>query len=421
MKLKLKGNNIQKTLFGNVFSKKVPSSVLFYDYDGTLLHSYTKVEFLNLSALPALPDRTSENLTCDGWNWTLSEIKNQLNTVVGDVNVGAIYHTTDNKTHITCKPTETFPQASICLTPTVANAVTVDWGDGTTDTWTSAIQETKSHTYTGVTNSSVYDIAISCSFGTYRFEEHITGTTTYDEYVYTDIKISNKVTSFDYRCFFRCYFLKTIVISNSVVIFGNSCFDTCYALKSISIPRGVTSLENSFGSCYSLQSISIPNSVTSFNGSCFSFCYSLKSITIPVNSNGFDNITCIGCRCLKYINIPMGTTSLRNYCFYDCNSLKYINIPNTVTSLGQNCFTSCFCLDTIVIPENVTTILQNCFETFTLRVLYCKPTTPPVLGSEATIPSNGMLTIYVPRGTLFAYQSATNWSAHASKMVEYDY
>ena len=282
--------------------------VNFYDYDGFRLLSYTNAEALALTELPVNP-ATNENLTFDGWNWTLSAIKSQINNVGGVVNVGAIYHTTDNKTHITCKPTVKYPNAYICLTPTIANDVTVDWGDGTTDTWTSASQATKSHTYTGVTDSSVYDIAISCSSGTYSFNSCIAGSSTnIVNCVYTDIKLSNQITSL-----------------------GSSCFATCYSLKNITIPSGVTSL----------------------GSSCFNSCYSLQSITIP----------------------------------------------NIVTYLYASC-------------------LQNCSS---LKKIYMQATTPPTLANANAIPNNGNLVIYVPTGSLTAYQNASNWSTFASKMVEYNY
>jgi len=354
--------------------------VNFYDYDGFRLLSYTNAEALALTELPANP-AVNENLTFDEWNWTLADIKTQINNVGGIVNVGAIYHTTDNKTHITCKPTETFPQAHICLTPTATDAVTVNWGDGTTDTWASTTQEIKSHTYTGVTDSSVYDIAISCSSGTYSFATYIAGSNTNNKNcVYTDIKLSNKVTSLGGNCFQYCCSLQSITLPNNInfTSLGNNCFQNCYSLQSITIPSGVTSLGGScFSSCYSLQSIAIPSGVTSLGGSCFRTCYSLQTITLSNNSN--------------FISLPI-------YCFYTCSSLKYITIPSTVTSLGGNCLEQCK----------------------SLQKIYMKPTTPPTLGNTTTLTNNTGLVIYVPTDTLSTYQSADNWSTYSSKMIEYN-
>ena len=65
--------------------------VNFYDYDGTLLHSYTAAEAQALTVLPELPTR--EGLICQGWNYDLATIK-EYN---GAVDVGALYITDDGK------------------------------------------------------------------------------------------------------------------------------------------------------------------------------------------------------------------------------------------------------------------------------------------------------------------------------------
>jgi len=399
MKIRLKESNIQKILFGVLKTKKNKAKqIFFYDYDGDVLHTYTNIE--NLTSLPSLPDRTSENLTCDGWNWTLADIKSQINNVGGIINIGAIYHTTDDKTHITCKPMEIYPTASIQLRPTVANAVIVDWGDGTTDTWTGTISELKTHTYTGVADSSVYDITISCSSGTYSFNTYIAGTEENNRTsLYTDIKLSNKVTSLGTNCFCGCSSLQIISLPNEITSLGDNCFQYCYSLQSITIPNNsLTSLPFNFcNQCCSLRSISIPPNITQIGIQCFSGCYILQTITIP---NGVTSLQCFGtCVHLQSITIPNGVTSFGSSCFDGCTSLQSITIPNGVTSFGSSSFSRCYFLQT----------------------MYMKPTTPPTLSSSSSIPSDTSLVIYVPRGSLSAYQSASNWSSFSSKMVEYDY
>ena len=398
--------------------------VNFYDYDGFRLLSYTNAQALALTELPANPV-INENLTFDEWNWTLAAIKSQINNVGGVVNVGAIYHTTDEKTHITCKPTETFPQAYICLTPTASNAVTVDWGDGTTDTWTSASQEIKSHTYTGVTDSSVYDIAISCSSGTYSFETYITGTESNNQNcVYTDIKLANTCTSCTENSFKSCYSLQSIAISDSLSGLGSYCFAACYSLKFINIPMTIQSFNNNcFTTCYSLVSIAIPCNATSFGDSCFSTCPSLNSITIPTGFSSFGYGCFSQCRSLSLINIPTGV-SLGESCFSSCYSLQFITIPESAGELGAKCFNTCYSLKSITIPSSVTSVGEQCFYAcYALNKIYLKPTVPPTLANQNAINNvnNTCLVIYVPTGTLSAYQSASVWSSFSSKMVEYSF
>ena len=58
----------------------------FYDYDGTLLHSYTLSE-LPLSSLPSAP--THAGLTFQEWNWSLTDI----NALTSPMDIVATYIT----------------------------------------------------------------------------------------------------------------------------------------------------------------------------------------------------------------------------------------------------------------------------------------------------------------------------------------
>ena len=47
--------------------------VRFFDYDGTLLYSYSLEELQGMAALSELP--AHEGLVCQGWNWSLEGLK----------------------------------------------------------------------------------------------------------------------------------------------------------------------------------------------------------------------------------------------------------------------------------------------------------------------------------------------------------
>ena len=96
--------------------------VSFYDYDGTLLHSYTIKEANMLTALP--PTLAHEGLVFDGWNWSLEDI----NKLTRPMDIGAMYHTLDGDTHIYIHLEEGHQDItfSIC----VKGNIVLDWGDG---------------------------------------------------------------------------------------------------------------------------------------------------------------------------------------------------------------------------------------------------------------------------------------------------
>lgn len=117
--------------------------VNFYDYDGTCLYSYTLAEAQALSSLPPLPEH--DGLTCQGWNWTLADIQ----SFAEPLDVGASYITDDGKTRLYLNiPTELALSVPLYIQQTVANGVTIDWGDGSpTETIAGTGAVTTSHTY----------------------------------------------------------------------------------------------------------------------------------------------------------------------------------------------------------------------------------------------------------------------------------
>ena len=71
-------------------------NVNFYDYDGTLVATYTAEEFMKLSEMPANP--THEGLVAEGWNWTLEEAKSFV-SAHGGLDIGQTYHAADGKSN----------------------------------------------------------------------------------------------------------------------------------------------------------------------------------------------------------------------------------------------------------------------------------------------------------------------------------
>lgn len=127
---------------------------------------------------------------------------------------------------------------------------TIDWGDGTIETFTTASTDVNTHTYT-------------------------------DGYNYHLIAISG-LTSIGDDAFQMCSGLISVIIGNGVTSIGDSAFQYCgINLTSVTIGNSVTSIgDDAFYSCGELTSITIPNSVTSIGNSAFDDCTSLTSITI---------------------------------------------------------------------------------------------------------------------------------------------
>ena len=413
-------------------------AVNFRDYDGTIVASYTADEFASLTAMPANPDHTSDNLTAQGWNWSLANAKAYV-AKYGALEVGQMYITTDGKTHIQIHLEK--GRTSPVLGVGVNGTVDVDWGDGTahdtlTGTNVGTTQWTQNHAYAAPGD---YDIALTVT-GQIR----ISGDSSAEQY--TRLLRYSSVAQADYRndvyqaaiqsirigenvelwenAFLRCNVLSSITIPNSVTIIRGSAFRICRSLSSITIPDSVTSIGvSAFSNCSALSGITIPDSVTSIGISVFQNCSALSSITIPDSVTSIRNSAFAACATLRSITIPDGVTSIEDSVFQNCYVLSSITIPDGVTSIRNSVFQNCSALSSITIPDSVTSIRNSAFAACrSMAEYHVLPTTPPTLGITVfdSIPADCI--IYVPysadHSILEAYKAATNWSAYASYMQE---
>lgn len=211
------------------------NDVNFYDYDGTLLHSYTKSAFLALSALPDLPTR--DGLTCQGWNYTLAKAKEYV-TENGKLDIGAMYITDDGKTRLYIKiAAEGRMTVPLYFSQTAANGVTIDWGDGSaTQTLSGTGNKNTTHTYASIGD---YVITLKVNSGTLGLGHAsssycVMGNTGNNGRVYCNmlqkVEIGSGVTSIGIYAFYYCYTLASIVIPSGVTSIGTYAFSNCYGM-----------------------------------------------------------------------------------------------------------------------------------------------------------------------------------------------
>ena len=258
------------------------NDVTFYDYEGTILYSYTKEDFLSLNEMPSLPTR--EGLICQGWNYTMEDAVAYVSKY-GVLNVGATYITDDGKTRlyirIAAKGRMNVP---LYFSQTVANGVTIDWGDGSaTQTLSGTGNVNTTHTYAEIGEYRISLNPVSgCTLGLGDGSSSycVMGSTSNNGRVYCNmlqsVEVGRNVTSIGDYAFSSCYSLSSVVISDGVTRIGNSAFYSCYSLSSVVIPQGVTSIGTyAFYNCYSLSSIVIPQGVTSIGNNAFKYCYGM--------------------------------------------------------------------------------------------------------------------------------------------------
>lgn len=378
--------------------------VNFYDWEGTVLYSYTKSEFAELASLPTPPDRTSENLTQEGWNLTKQDITDRINLGWDYVAVGCTYHTTDGKTYMTVEPDEFHPTVYLSLKADVANDVTVNWGDGNSVTLDSTSATALEHTYNSGLFGTTITLTIECATNGYGFSNVVEGSN-YGKSKITSINLSGKekygssTSDTSYRGFRSLQWLKNISLSNpsSVVYTYGLCSD-CIALEHINVPNNIIVGPRAFMNCNIINRISVPKANSRY--ALFRGNVNLnKSDTIIINNVNSLAYTNYANYNTESIIIYEGPTLSDSYCFDSCVNLKKLILPSTLSTINSG------------------TIIQYCYK---LEEIYLKATTPPTLSAALTAP-NTFYKIYVPRASCAAYKAASNWADIVDHIYPYDY
>ena len=139
------------------------------------------------------------------------------------------------------------------LTQSAANAVTVDWGDGSAKEGSSDLAASLSHTYA---EAGDYTVRIACAEGeTWSPGAAITSGSSTTNYglcgqggksgtypTLTGVRFGDGMRLDVQYAFSGCTGLTSVTIPESVTSIGNSAFYNCSSLASVTIPDSVTSI-----------------------------------------------------------------------------------------------------------------------------------------------------------------------------------
>ena len=397
------------------------NAVNFRDYDGTILHSYSKDEFLALSELPQLP--TQKGLICQEWNYTLEDAKSYV-ADYGVLDIGATYITDDGKTRLYITiAAEGRMNVPLMLQQSVSEGVIVDWGDGNTETFSGTSATTLRHTYSKVGD---YVISLEVINGNLTLKGSASCGIIMDAIkaygnMLQKVEIGNNITNIGENAFYNCYSLTSVVIPDNVKVIGTRAFYNCYSLTYVVIPNGIKDFgQNVFEYCYSLTSIVIPNSVTSIENYAFHECYSFASIIIPNSVTSIGSYAFQRCYSLTSVVIPNSVISIRNYAFYFCHSLISIVIPNGVSSITSYSLGACVSLVSIVIPNSVKTIGAYALMGSSVPFYdFSTHTSVPTLSNVSAFSNiSSDSKIIVPDALYDEWITATNWSSYANIIIK---
>lgn len=387
------------------------SDINFWDYEGTLLYAWTFAELATKTELPPLPSH--DGLVCQGWNWTLQDIKDAGR----ELDIGALYITDDGKTRLYVDvDTETWDDFVLNYWQSHHNATTVDWGDGTTP-------ETK-YDYSWVEHRHVY-----AASGSYVITMSVkegaemnlgSGSPGY-------MLIAKGETDIG-----RCAMLTKVEIGERMTVVTEQTFRGCVRFQSVSFPSGVScdpwrtfeqatqlravtvafrsSIKISFYNCSNLRAIATPKGTTQEND------YAIAGTA--ARQINFDMTAANQAQALERVHIKAVNGQVGN--FSSCRSLLEVTIPADATTFvaaafqGDNELRRVTCLGNIAsIPAQV---FQRCYPLRFVDFTHCTavPTLANVNAFDSTHPQ---LEIRVPASLADAWKAATNWSSLADHIV----
>lgn len=370
--------------------------ICFWDYDGTLRYSYSLDEIQELTELPPGPEH--DGLVFQEWNWSLEAIKAQGRRT----HIGALYVTDDGKTRMYIElKFERQLTVPLYIYQTVANGVSIDWGDGSaTETISGTGDVSTSHTYAQTGN---YVIALEVTSGKLGVGDKkgntLLGRNTVHRTILRNFECGNELEEFNIAAFNRQMSLKKIAISRDVRITDSYIFEYCASLTCVVFPCYLSANYITRG-CSSLETACVhENQKTNVPRSLFQACGVLRNVSIPADCTGkLDSDSFEACSCLGEIDIPDGCTSVYDRSFRYCALLTNITIPENVAEIRANGFYSCSGL---------------------IKIKFLSTTPPTVVNKNAFTNLSTDCIIEVPKGCLEAYTTATNYpSADTYTYVE---
>ena len=387
------------------------SDINFWDYDGTLLYAWTLAELATKTELPPLPSH--DGLVCQGWNWTLQDIKDAGR----ELDIGALYITDDGKTRLYVDvDTETWDDFVLNYWQSTRNATTVDWGDGTTPETKNA-DSTIEHRHVYASSGS-YVITMSVKEGATMW----LGSGSNNRMLIANGELDSG----------RCAMLKKVEIGERMTSVTQFAFFSAVRLKSISVPAGVLFEPwRTFEQTTNIRAVTVAFSSAIFQS--FYQCSNLRAIATPkgtaqsndyaiantaVRQINFDITAANSAQALERVHIKAVNGQVGN--FGACRSLLEVTIPADATTFvaaafsGDNTLRRVTCLGDIAsIPAQV---FQRCYPLRFVDFTHCTAV-PTLANVNAFDQTHAQLEIRVPASLADAWKAATNWSSLADHIV----
>lgn len=362
--------------------------VNFFDYDGTLIASYTEAEAKALTTLPTPPEHSG--LVFQGWNYTLEEVI--ANAEMADI--GALYTTDDGATRIKIVIASENVLDFRLRYRQSGSGSTISWGDGETDTQTVSDVDVR-HTYKA---PGAYIIKITPNSDcVLRFDRQIADDTS--------------------STLRACEVLEVNVGSNVTAL--NAAFKRFYALKRVSLPVTIQTIGNEVFYPSGIRHVTIPAGVSSIGGAAFRNCTALSSVSIPVSvseiqSNAFYNCQALERVVMKHVSNP------GDYLFFNSTNIKRLIFNSEVTYIGSSICKQCSSLVDVKFLGNVKMFysgaFSSCYSLGTIDLTNCQAV-PNLQDSTVFSGMGATCRILVPASLVDEWKTETNWATYKNRIL----
>lgn len=404
--------------------------VNFYDYDGTLLFSYTLAEVQALTELPTPP--THEGLVFDGWNWEYEDVI----ALDYPMDIGALYVTDDDKTRLYLE-VEDEEGVDIELSISVnGNFAYVDFGDGSGEVSFGQHSGKMAHHYAkgnyvltlrkgaagftlGSTDSTYNILGLkhnSYTIGLKKVEMGSKISLAKNAFAYTNIKTITftKTTNVDAYLFDTSDIQYIVCPPTTTNTWWSGGFMA--SCKGISFPNGLKSVESpTFKGC-GFSHIYLPKSVTGIATSAFEASALRKIVAkgdINLGNNVFQN-------CPLFAKCEVILSIIPANCFRSCYNLEVVTMVEGLTDIKDQAFYQCYRIHELSFPKSLKTIATNAFYYCgAVKFDFTKAEVVPTLANTSAFTGTPTYSkIIVPDALYDSWKAATNWSTYADRIVK---
>ena len=214
------------------------------------------------------------------------------------------------------------------------------------------------------------------------------GLLTYQGAVVIPVQVKGMpVTAIDQYAFSGNLYLESVTIPESVTDIGPEAFAVCPSLTTLALPSGITEIKAGTFCGRSVSELYVPDNVRRI--AHFAFLKNVLLTTIQFDTDRSQ---------LEYIGASA---------FSGCTALTDFEMPEQVRELGDMAFNGCTALRTVTLGSKLQTIGKSVFSGCSkLTSIYMLNSVPPTAGDVISTKA----TIYIPKGSLEAYQQAPYWS-----------